>query len=375
MVGIISKPDTLEKLRILSTDAQYGLACACGSGKDEHRMRSDKGRWIYPVTLPNGGKSTLFKTLLSNVCANDCAYCPLRDDQDVRRCTLGADETARAFLDYYRAGEVFGLFLSSGVVGCADSAMERLLATVRILRRRYAYKGYVHLKVIPGASDAAIEEAVSLATAVSINIEAPGAHRLSKVSAKKDFLNDIVAPMKLISRLTGKGGKYQKVKQTTQFVVGAAGESDAEIVKYTGALYERLKLQRVYFSAFQRNAARGRQNRANDSHAALTREHRLYQVDFLLRKYGFSASDIICPSDGNLSLHADPKQVWADCHPELFPVNINRAGKTQLLKVPGLGPVTVSRILKARKEARLRSIDEIVKAPALARKAGKYVTF
>lgn len=378
MVGIISQPDTLGKLRILSTDAQYDLACACGSGKDEHRKRNGRGGWIYPVTLPNGGKSTLFKTLLSNVCSNDCSYCPLREGKDIRRCSLEPDETARAFLDYYNRGEVFGLFLSSGVMGSVDTAMEKLLATVRILRKRYQYRGYVHLKVIPGACEAAIEEAVSLSSAVSINIETPGENWLGNVSAKKDFLHDIVAPMKLISKLTGKGQKYHKVKQTTQFVVGAAGESDAEIVKYTGALYERLNLNRVYFSSYQRNHTQSdADTKAGQSETdeSLVREHRLYQVDFLLRKYGFSASDIICGSDGNLSLTADPKQVWADAHPEYFPVNVNRATKQQLLKVPGLGPVTVKRILKRRAQSQLYDVEDIGKNTALLEKASGYIAF
>ena len=175
MVGVVSKPDTQQKLEILSDDAKYDLACACGTREDEHRRRGGDGRWIYPVTLPNGGKSVLLKTLISNVCANDCRYCPLRQEQDIRRCTLDPEQTARVFLDYYNRREVFGLFLSSGVIGTPDTTMDRLVATARILRRRHRFKGYIHLKVIPGASDAAVEEAVSLASAVSLNIETPGA--------------------------------------------------------------------------------------------------------------------------------------------------------------------------------------------------------
>ncbi|MHC4733915.1 MAG: hypothetical protein ACYTDW_05570 [Planctomycetota bacterium] len=166
MVGIVSKPDTHEKLEILSADAQYDLACACSCSKDEHRQRSDDGKWIYPVTLPNGGKSTLFKTLISNVCVNDCKYCPLRTDMDIRRCSLQPEKTAKVFLDYYRQRKVFGLFLSSGVLGSADATMDRLNAVARLLRKKYGFRGYIHLKIIPGASNAAIEEAVSLASAV-----------------------------------------------------------------------------------------------------------------------------------------------------------------------------------------------------------------
>ena len=252
MIGVTARPGTQQKLEILSTDAQYDLACACGTTKDEHRKRSGKGKWIYPITLPNGGKSILFKTLMSNVCVNDCKYCPLRDNMDVRRCSLSAEETAKVFMDYYNQRDVFGLFLSSGVAGSPDATMERLNATARILRKKYRFRGYIHLKIIPGASDAAIEEAVSLSSAVSLNIETPGEKNLAKLSEKKKYIRDIIEPIKLISRLTSCGGKYAGVKQTTQFIVGAAGESDSEIVKYMGGLYNRLKLQRIYFSAYQK---------------------------------------------------------------------------------------------------------------------------
>ncbi len=292
MVGVVSKPDTERKLEILSADAQYDLACACGTSKDEHRKRGAGSRWIYPVTLLNGGKSVLFKTLISNVCTGDCRYCPLREKMDIRRCSLSPEETSRVFLDYYNRGKVFGLFLSSGVLGSADAAMDRLNATAGLLRKKYGYRGYIHLKIIPGASAAAIEEAIFLASAVSLNIETPGEAHLAKLSNRKKYINDIIEPIKLISRLTARGSKYSKVKQTTQFIVGAAGEADTEIVKYMWGLYKRLGLQRIYFSAYQKglgdeslSAEKAATEKPSD---IFTREHRLYQVDFLLRKYGFA---------------------------------------------------------------------------------------
>jgi len=375
MVGIITKPDTQRKLEILSADSQYDLACACGTGKDEHRRRGSDGRWIYPVTLPSGGASVLFKTLLSNVCSNDCAYCPLREQQDIPRCSLSPQETARVFLDYFQRRKVFGLFLSSGVPGSPDAAMDRLLATARLLRRKHTFRGYIHLKVIPGASAAAVEEAVSLASAVSLNIETPGAERLRAVSAKKDFLRDIAEPMKLISRLTARGGRYHRVKQTTQFIVGAARESDTEIVRYMSALYDRLKLHRVYFSAYQKERCDERRKTVSDGADPFMREHRLYQVDFLMRKYGFTGDDIGFDPDGNLSPNRDPKQIWADRHPEAFPVNANRASRRDLLRVPGLGPITVERLLKHRAESRLTGIQDMAGSKALLTKAAGYLTF
>lgn len=379
MVGIISKPDTQEKLEILSADAQYDLACACSTSKDQSRKRSDDGKWIYPVTLPSGGKSPLFKTLMSNVCTNDCKYCPLREQMDVRRCSLRPEETAKVFLDYYNQRKVFGLFLSSGVLGSADATMDRLNGVARLLRKKHSFRGYIHLKIIPGASDAAIEEAVSLASAVSLNIETPGEKRLAKVSKKKRYIQDIIEPIKLISRLTGRGSRYQRVKQTTQFIVGAAEEPDAEIVKYMYGLYERLKMHRVYFSAYQKGlgdeSIAGEQAGREKPTDILMREHRLYQVDFLLRKYGFKESDIVFEKNENLSLTIDPKEAWALRHPEVFPMNINRASSFSLLRVPGLGPVTVKRILEQRKAGRISHIEDVGKVGIRLEKAKQFLTF
>ncbi len=379
MTAIIRKPDTIEKLKILSADAQYDLACACGSKKDEHRVRGNDGKWIYPITLPNGGKASIFKILLSNVCANDCKYCPLRDNMDIRRCTLEAEETVRLFLEYYRQKKVFGIFISSGVIGSPDNTMQRINAIARILRYRHRFRDYIHLKIIPGASPSAIEDALSLANAVSLNIETPGAGNLVKLSNKKDYIRDIIEPIKLISRLTGKGNRFQKVHQTTQFIVGAADENDYDIVRYMGGLYDRLHLNRIYFSAYQRGLGDVNLPAENASPTnpanVLTREHRLYQVDFLMRKYGFSDNEIVFGADGKLSLEKDPKQVWADRNPQMFPLDINNASKHDLLRVPGMGLVTVNRILKYRKQYRIRRISDIGKPGKLLTKAAGYLKF
>lgn len=379
MVGVVSKPDTQQKLEILSDDAKYDLACACGTREDEHRRRGTQGRWIYPVTLPNGGKSVLLKTLVSNVCSNDCKYCPLRQEQDIRRCTLDPEETARVFLDYFDRREVFGLFLSSGVIGTPDATMDRLNTTARLLRSRHRFKGYIHLKIIPGASDAAIDEAVSLASAVSLNIETPGAAHLAELSSRKDYLRDIIEPIKRISRLTARGSRFERVKQTTQFIVGPAGESDAEIVKYMWGLYDRLHMQRIYFSAYQEALGAASLSAVQPGAAAsgdpFMREHRLYQVDFLMRKYGFTDADIPCDDRGYLSLETDPKEAWAVRHPEFFPVLLNKASRMELLRVPGLGPATVNRILELRRQERLRGLDQIGHVGVRLEKARPYVAF
>src|SRR5208283_5972896 len=180
--------DTIEKLKVLSEDSRYDLACACGTASDGHRKRGLDGKWLYPVALPEGGYSVLLKTLLSNGCKNDCKYCPLRSESNVRRYTLQPEEVAAIFMEYVRRKKVFGLFLSSGVMNSADFTMDKINAVARLLRYKHHFKGYIHLKIIPGASDAAIEDSVSIASAVSLNIETPGKKHFDLLSNKKDYL-------------------------------------------------------------------------------------------------------------------------------------------------------------------------------------------
>lgn len=378
MTLIKSSTDTNDKLAILSQDSQYDLACACGTRDDEHRRRSNDNKWVYPVNLPNGGRTFLFKTLLSNECTNNCKYCPLRAGSGRKHCTLAPEELTRAFLSYYKAGRVSGLFLSSAVKNGADNTMERI-NRVALSLRKDKFKGYIHLKIIPGASDAAIRQAVSLASAVSLNIETAGEENFKHLSTTKNYMRDIIRPIQLISRLTEKGSPYSRVKQTTQFVVGASRETDKQIIAYSGRLYDGLGLSRVYFSAYQRGAGSSdlpgeRSEVANSD--LLTREHRLYQADWLMRKYGFKPEEIPLGHDGNLSLKTDPKEMWAELHPEFFPVNINKESAYRLLRVPGLGQVMVNHILEIRKAGvRIRSLEDLGRQTKLLKKAGQYLVF
>ncbi|MDR0307918.1 MAG: hypothetical protein LBI42_13925 [Chitinispirillales bacterium] len=350
---IITPKNTFEKLQLLSDASRYDLACACGTKNGDQRIRGDDGAWLYPVSLPSGGYSIMLKTLISNVCSNDCGYCPYRSTMDVPRCTISPDEMASLFMDYQRRKKLIGIFLSSGVVGTPDSTMELLNGTAEILRRKHSYRGFIHLKVIPGASDAAIDKALSLSSAVSVNIEVPGEKHFSVLSEKKNYLKDIIAPMQRIARQTAKGMKYSRVRQSTQFIVGAADESDVEIVKYTSGLYNKLSLDRVYFSSYQRGLGSeripGEKRETLNAEDGFTREHRLYQVDFLFRQYGFKESDIQFDDNGRLFMDRDPKLAWAQSHPELFPLDVNKADEVSLLRVPGIGPVTAKRIISLRK--------------------------
>ena len=372
--------DTIEKLNILSEDSQYDLACSCGTSQKGRRRRTLEGRWLYPVPLARGGYGIMLKTLLSNACSSDCKYCPLRHDGNTpRRCTLTPDETARAFMNHLRKQWLLGIFLSSGITGTPDRTMQLLTDTAAILRYKYRYKGYIHLKIIPGASEAAVRRALQLSTAVSLNIEAPGRQHFAKLSNYKDYNRDIIAPLKLMAAETSRGAEYSKVKCTTQFIVGASDETDREIVKYMDGIYNRLNFERVYFSAYQTGLGKpdlpGERNFTLDPGDRLTREHRLYQVDFLMRAYQFNASEMIYDDKGNLDLSRDPKEAWALSHPEFFPVRINKGDKEALLRVPGLGPVSVERILLARKNFRIRALEDVGIRGKLARKAFSYLNF
>ncbi len=371
LFGILTKPSLEERLELLSEDSRFDLAGSCAKDpQGRGRRRGSFGRWVYPVVLPSGRRMTLFRTLLSNVCVNDCAYCPLRADQDPRRVSLSPEELVRAFSAYWRRGLVQGLFLSSGVIKDPETTMELLIRAARLLREKEGFRGYLHLKVIPGASQAAVEEAAQLADALSLNLEAPQKDYFSLLSQRKRF-EDVVSLTRYLANLKPRFG----FSHTTQLVVGAAGENDEAIIRTTQALYRRLKLNRVYFSAYQPGC--GRPDLPGESLARRvdlrTREHRLYQVDFLLRRYGFRAEEIPLVN-GFLALDQDPKTAWAKAHPEFFPVNVNRASYEELLRVPGIGPTLAKRIIQARRERKLRSLSGL--GPEhLLKKAQTYVCF
>jgi predicted DNA-binding helix-hairpin-helix protein len=376
--------NTEQKLDILADASKFDLACACRFKDEPGRSRGADGRWVYPAVLPSGRKVMLLKTLQSNACVNDCIYCPFNRRRDLARCSLGPDQMARTFMDLLQSNRVSGLFLSSGVPDNPDQTMERMLGTAEILRNRFAFRGYIHLKVIPGASAASIEHAVRLATRVSVNIEAPTAERLARLSSRNRFHEDIISAMQTIADLRARINK--RCHQTTQFVVGAAQETDREIVTATARLYERFRMERVYFSAYQDPASRvpTQPTLFNDmpmprtrgpGNEGFVREHRLYQVDFLLRKYGFTRQDILFDENGNLSLDEDPKTRWARLHPDFFPIQINTADPSQLLRVPGIGPIAAKRIIEARQQGRIHGPEELRGLCIRSRIATSYVRF
>ncbi len=364
---------TSDKIEVLAESAQWDLCCtsACvGGARGAGRERGPGDRWIYPAALPNGRTVRLFKVLMSNDCRNDCAYCAVRAGSKHRRVTLSPEELARLFLDLHRQGLAEGVFLSSAVRRGPDETMDDMLAAAELLRFKYGFRGFVHLKVLPGASFDRVERAAELADRVSINLEAPHAAALARVCPDKDFDRGLMQRMRWVSRLVRSRAARAK-SHTTQFVIGAADESDRDVLAATSRLYADLRLQRAYFSAFQPHPD---SLLAGRPPAPRLREHRLYQCDYLLRRYGFSFEELRFEDDGMLPLEADPKRVWADAHPEFFPVEVNRAPRAALLRVPGVGPKSASRIVRRRRKEKFRSLDELRAVGCVTRRAARYLT-
>ena len=354
------------KIQLLGQAAQYDTCQGCGT--HAHRVRDDIGRWIYPAVRPDGVRVALLKVLQSNACVNDCAYCAHRQGRDVPRSAFSPDELAHLFDNLARRGRVQGLFLSSGVGSNPGRATERMLATAELIRRRYGYPGYIHLKILPGADEASIEAAIKLAQRVSVNLEAPNARRMAALSQAKDFERTLLTPLRTAHRLRQAVGRPTSI--TTQFVVGAAGESDWEILATSARLYEEVRLARAYYSAFQPIRGTPLEDRPP---APAWREHRLYQADFLLRQYGFRVEEIVFDRKGDLPRHADPKLLWAQCHPEFFPVEVNTARREELLRIPGIGPQSAATILGRRKEGHLRELDHIGLGRPVEHRAAPYI--
>ncbi len=358
--------DIRQKIDLLGEAARYDICRGCGTHTS--RIRDDIGRWIYPAIRPDGRRVALLKVLQSNICEKDCAYCANRSGRDTRRTSFTPDELARTFDELVRRRLAQGLFLSSGVWGSAAQATERMLATAELLRRRYAFQGYIHLKILPGADQASIEMALKLAQRVSVNLEAPNPQRLATLSGSKDFFRELLQPLCQAHRLRQELGR--PVSLTTQFVVGAAGETDQELLATTVQLYQELRLARAYFSAFQPVP-----DTPLEGHPPTPawREHRLYQADFLLRAYGFALDELVFDANGFLPRERDPKLAWALSHPEYFPIEVNTATLIQLLRVPGIGPKAAKKIVSRRNKGTLRELHHLGLAAAEAQRAAPFI--
>jgi len=357
-----------KKLELLGEGARFDLSCACGAPTG--RLRSDLDRWIYPAVLPGGRSANLLKVLLTNACERNCRYCENRAGRDGDRAVFGPGELAARFMDMHRSGLVMGLFLSSALAGGGVRSMDRLIATAEVLRRRHGYRGYLHLKILPGAQEAQVEQAGRLATRVSINLEVPSRSFLPAIAPDK-LPEEIASPLGFIRKYRLSGPRsWAPSGFTTQFMVGAADETDRDILATTQALYGGMKASRVYYSAFQPVPGTPLEQAPS---CPLWREHRLYQSDFLIRKYGFHVDELVFDDGGNLDETQDPKTAWARRHPERFPLEVNAAPPELLLRVPGIGPASARRIAAMRRRGKIRSLDQLRAAGALAGRAAPYL--
>jgi putative DNA modification/repair radical SAM protein len=319
----------------------------------------------------SGGRTVkLLKVLQTNVCEFDCFYCEHRASRDVPRTYVSPDELAKTFMQLHRARLVEGLFLSSGITKKVDTMQERIVQTAEILRRRYRFRGYIHLKVMPGASPAAVERTVQLADRISLNLEAPTPGHLSRLSSSKEFLDGILTRMIWINRLTEQQPDLARAGQITQFVVGAAGESDLDLLGTTTRLYREIKLRRAYFSAFSPIPDTPLDHVPP---APLLRQHRLYQADWLLRFYGFSVDELAFDEQGLLPLAADPKLAWALRHPERFPLELSTAPPELLLRVPGIGPLSAKRIIETRRTTAITDLKQLTRLGVVTKRAAPFL--
>ena len=366
--------DLQSKLAILADAAKYDASCASsGTAKRDSRggkgVGSSEGMGICHAYAPDGRCISLLKILLTNSCMFDCAYCINRKSSNVRRARFTADEVVRLTLAFYKRNYIEGLFLSSGIIRSPNYTMEQIVEVARALREDHDFRGYIHLKTIPDADPELVRQAGVHADRVSINIELPTSQGLERLAPEKNGAQIEGAMRDMHTAIAAADDEAKRFKaaprfapagQSTQMIVGADAASDSEIVGRSSRLYERFGLRRVYYSAF---------SPIPDASAVLPlkrpplmREHRLYQSDWLMRFYGFKPQDVQSATDasGMLPLDIDPKLAWALKFREAFPVDVNRAAKELLLRVPGLGVKAVERILSSRRWRKL-SLDDIAR--------------
>jgi predicted DNA-binding helix-hairpin-helix protein len=314
----------------------------------------------------------MLKTLVSSACEMDCRYCAFRAARDTRRATFTPDELAGLSYSLWQRGVVKGIFLSSGLTGGGVRTQDKIIATAELLRRKYHFPGYLHLKVMPGSERDQIAETMRWADRVSVNLEAPNQRRLSDLAPRKAFSSALFQRLRWIHELRRSvpPGAGRRPSVTTQFVVGAVDESDVELLMTSSFLYRNLQLARTYFSGFRPIPDTPLEDRPP---IELRREHRLYQASFLLRDYGFDVEELPFTQVGNLPLDMDPKMAWAEAHLQEDPIEINTADRTLLLRIPGIGPKSADRILSARRQGTLNDLSHLRKLGISVKRAAPFV--
>ena len=377
--------NTMERLRILTESAKYDVSCS-SSGTVRGGKKGMVGNTVGGVGIchsfaDDGRCISLLKVMLTNSCMYDCAYCVNRRSNDIPRATLSVTELVDITMEFYRRNYIEGLFLSSGVVRNPDYTMERLVAIVRELRTRQRFNGYIHLKSIPGASPELLAEAGRYADRMSVNIEIPKEESLKLLAPEKDH-QSVFQPMKLIQqgvienredrRHLRHAPRFVPAGQSTQMIVGATKETDRDILTMSSMLYAQPTMRRVYYSGYiSVNTYDPRLPVLKQP--PLVRENRLYQADWLLRFYHFKVEEIVDDQAPDLDLEIDPKLAWALRHPEVFPVDVNKADYEMLLRVPGLGVKSATLIVNARRYGNLSSFD-LKKIGVVMKKAKYFIT-
>ena len=366
------KKDIYEKMNILANSAKYDVSCS-SSGSDNNHKTGELGAThnsgICHTFTADGRCVSLLKVLLTNYCIYDCAYCINRSsNSDIPRASFSPRELADITINFYKRNYIEGLFLSSGIISSEDHTMIMILRTLKILRHEYKFNGYIHVKLIPGSSNELIEQIVSLANRVSSNIELPSDKSL-KLLAPNKTKESVLQPLKFARDSSLQNGK-KPIGMSTQLIVGATPESDKDILKLSSALYDKALLKRVYYSAYIPVNDKDKNLPSIITKPPLLREHRLYQADWLLRFYDFTYDEIVNDENPNLDEDLDPKTFWALNNLSYFPMEINKASKDELLRIPGIGARGVQKIINARRFKKLDFID--LKKLKISLKRAKY---
>jgi predicted DNA-binding helix-hairpin-helix protein len=372
--------DTFEKIKSFSVNLPFEAAEDVQIQPDQEicDLELQKLKSEFPVTeahLPNGRTIPLLKTMQTSVCERDCNYCCFRSGRDFQRASLSPDELASAIVKLSQAGIAQGVFLSSGITGGGVRTQDRIIATAEVLRHRYQYPHYIHLKIMPGAEKDQIFRAMQLADRVSINLEGPDETSLEKLAPHKRFFNELLEPLRVIEEIRKEYPAHLAWKQSwpsscTQFVVGAVGETDLALLNTTRNLRTQFKISRAYFSGFSPVIDTPFENLP-----ALNpwRQHRLYQAFYLLRDYQYDLEELQFSPGGHLALEKDPKLAWAEMNILEAPIEINTANFDQLLKIPGIGPITARKILESRKYGKIRDASELRKFGVPIARAARFI--
>ncbi len=367
--------NTLKKLRVLGGQSFDDREGPPRAGFPRKFAGSD-APGVFPVVLPKGRVMPLLSTMMTNACSYDCRYCPMRASREMPRYAFSPEELAGAFMALRRARRAEGLFLTSGIPGSGVTGVDRMIAAAEILRKKHGFRGYIHLKMLPGAEDSQLDRAARLATRLSVNLESATRDGLAAIAPEKDLGGDLLPALRRIGGIARRGREERRPGGplpggvTTQFIVGASGESDAQLLGVSHSLQREGLLRHAHFSAFVPVRETAMEGLPAAPHL---RERRLYQAEHLLREYGFSLDEIPVDGAGRLDLAANPKLAWARANPAFFPVEITRAGYEELLRVPGVGPVWARRLVEARGSANFRDFRDFRSFGSLRRSAAGWL--